>query len=466
MVEAEERILLQNYIKKHDIEDLVQMLVEGLLKDRPEVRPKEHWAHMLRVEQLRREHKDDVDAQWKEAESASEVPGRLLSKLFEASKRISSEIVPKDTIRIVIEETINLLNCDRVSLFVIDRRLDMLVLNASNLSVPIRISPGQGIAGHVFTTQETVNISDCYSDARFDQSVDKATGYRTKCLLTMPIIDFEGECMGVLQAINKQSDEFSQGEKFTHIDEILMENLTQHVSIALRNAEIYRAAIVTQERANALLQMIQSLSQDLGAQSTILTITMHAGMLVQADRCTVFLVDENKEQLWSVTTDSGKEIRIPKSKGIAGECATQGDLIVIADCYADERFNQEVDKKTGYKTSSMLAVPVLRRKRLDQGLGKVLAVIQMINKMEFDGEVGKFDDEDIQVMETFATFVAARLEGSTLLEKTQKKDTESEGHKAFGEVEDKARGGKRKEHGPGDGDKIVEEDEEEAEGAQ
>merc|ERR1719238_2084025 len=127
--------------------------------------------------------------------------------------------------------------------------------------------------------------------------------------------------MGVLQAINKLEGEFNTHPHFSHIDEILMENLTQHVSVALRNAEVYRAAIVTSERASALLHMIQSLSQDLGMQSTILTITMHANELVQADRCTVFLVDEAKEQLWSVATDTGNEIRIPKTAGIAGECA-------------------------------------------------------------------------------------------------------------------------------------------------
>merc|ERR1719238_338460 len=135
--------------------------------------------------------------------------------------------------------------------------------------------------------------------------------------------------MGVLQAINKLEGEFNTHPHFNRIDEILIENLTQHCSVALRNAEVYRAAIVTSERANALLHMIQSLSQDLGAQSTILTITMHANQLVQADRCTVFLVDEGKQQICSISTDSGKEIRIPKNRGIAGECATEGKLIVI-----------------------------------------------------------------------------------------------------------------------------------------
>jgi len=270
----------------------------------------------------------------------------------------------------------------------------------------------------VFTTQQTVNIPDCYNDSRFDQTFDNQTGYRTKSLLTMAIVDFEGECMGVLQAINKK------GESFSCVDRVLLDNLTQHVSIALRNAEVYRAAIVTSERADALLRMMQSLSLDLGVQSMILNITIHANELVQADRCTVFLVDESSQQLWSVSTDSGKEIRIPKSVGIAGECATEGKLIVISNAYADPRFNQEIDKSTGYRTESILAVPVKRV--VQAGSNQCLAVIQMINKTEFDGNVGKFDEEDVQVMETFATFVASKLDNSSLVvEKKARSDSEA-----------------------------------------
>lgn len=423
-VEAEERKAVEAYCAKHDINGLVQDLVEGLLRDRPETKPKEHFAHLLRMQVLKEQAAGAVsEVDMAEAAKASEVPGRLLINLFEATKNIISEIVPKDTISIIIQETIKLLHVDRVSLFVYDKRIDMLVLNASNLEQPIRVKPGQGIAGHVFQTQEIVNIRNCYEDERFDKTFDTQTGYRTNNLLTMPIVDFEGDCMGVLQAINKKQD-----DHFSRVDEILLENLTQHVSIALRNAEVYRAAIVTSERAGALLQMIQALSQDLGVQSMILTITMHANELVQADRCTVFLVDEKKQQLWSVSTDSGKEIRIPKSAGIAGECASNGKLIAIPDAYEDPRFNQEVDRRTGYRTHSILAVPVLRR--LPCGGSQAMAVIQMINKSEFDGAIGKFDDEDIQVMETFATFVASKLEGSALIAEQLRANT-SEAGKAF-----------------------------------
>jgi len=406
---------LQNYLKENQIEDLVLEMVESLLKDKPG-NPKKYWLSKLKDEV----GDDSVDDRSSKRSSIMEVPGHHLIRLFEATRSITAEIVPKETINIAIRETIKLLGCDRVSLFVFDKRINMLVLNASNLEFPIRVNPGQGIAGHCFTAHETVNIPDCYKDDRFDPAFDKQSGYKTKSLLTMPIADFENEAMGVLQAINKNDD----GE-FNHIDELLMGHLTQHVGIALRNAEVYRDAIVTSERANGLLHMIQSLSQDLGTQSTILTITMHANQLVQADRCTVFLVDEQKQQLWSVSTDSGKEIRIPKSAGIAGQCASEMALINIPDAYNDPRFNQEIDRKTGYRTRSILAVPVCNEHQT-----RVLAVIQMINKMEFDGEVGQFDEDDVQVMETFAKFVGGKLTNASLLA-NQGEAKASEGAAAF-----------------------------------
>lgn len=412
-LESDEKQNIEDYCTQHGIHDMLQGLVEEYLDDRPpSVKPREHFIRQLQVQIMKEQAFDQDDtAMAASITSAAKVPGAALKRLFEASKKITSEIVPKDTIDVIIEESLKLLNCDRVSLFIYDKKIDMLVLNASNLQTPIRVKSGQGIAGHVFKSKTVVNIPNCYKDSRFDQTFDMKTGYRTSNLLAMPIVDFEGEAMGVIQAINKLEID-SPG--FSVVDEILLDNLTEHVSVALRNAEVYRAAIVTSERANALLSMLQSLSEDLGAQSLILGVSTHASELVRADRCSVFLVDERREELFSVASDSGKEIRIPKSAGIAGECASQNKLIVIDDAYQDSRFNSAFDKQTGYRTQSIIAVPVKRPPAHDTAC----AVIQMINKTEFDGEIGKFDDEDVQVLETYATFVATKLSQSSLVANT------------------------------------------------
>jgi GAF domain-containing protein len=348
---------------------------------------------------------------------------------------------------------LQLLNCQTVSLFVLDNKLGMLRLYASNLDTPIVVSPGQGIAGSVFNSRETVNIPDCYKDNRFDSAFDRKTGFMTTSMLVVPILDFDGSAVGVIQAINKlprNGDAKGLSGKegaaapvravpFKRNDENMLQHLTQHVGIALRNAEVYREAIGSSERATGLLNTIQSLSQDLGTQSMLLTITMHANKIVSAQRSTVFLVDEPNQQLWSVSTDTGQEIRIPKKAGIAGQCCMEGIVIEIPDAYADSRFNQEIDKKTGFKTQSILAVPMFEHG--DQSKESVIGVIQMINKVSFDGRLEFFDEADIEVMELFAKFVGPKLTHSSMLSKRHSESVDKkEAEIALGVLKDTARG--------------------------
>lgn len=130
-------------------------------------------------------------------------------------------------------------------------------------------------------------------------------------------------------------------------------------------------------------------------------------------------------QLWSVSTDSGKEIRIPRKAGIAGEACEKKHIINIPDAYQDKRFNQAIDKRTGYHTQSILAIPVV-----DDHM-RTLAVIQMINKKDFDEIIGTFLEDDVRVMETFAKFVANKLVKRTFLSQGHNAPR-SEGARAFG----------------------------------
>lgn len=405
-----EREELRKFCTENDVEATVSRMLAKLFKAMP-TDPRQ-WL----LDTLEQELTEDAD-QPSEAE---------LRKLFASARRINSEIMPRETVDLIIEETLKLLHCDTVSLFVLDKKSAMLRLFASNLENPVMVSPGQGIAGSVFSSGEMLNISDCYADQRFDSSFDNKTGYFTKTLLVAPILDFEGAIVGVLQAINKLPpgvDRLSLEERaagtlaspFSRHDEKVLQHLTQHCGIALRNAEVYREAINSSERSTGLLNTIQSLSQDLGIQSLLLTITMHANKIVSSQRSTVFLVDEASQQLWSVSTDTGQEIRIPKKAGIAGQCCIEGITIEIPDAYADERFNREVDKQTGFRTHSILAIPIFQDAKPGEGRQRVIGVIQMINKQSYDGQLEAFEAADIEIMELFAKFVSPQLQGSSLV---------------------------------------------------
>jgi adenylate cyclase len=111
---------------------------------------------------------------------------------------------------------------------------------------------------------------------------------------------------------------------------------------------------------------------------------------LNADRSTLFLHDPETGDLFSrvLQGDTMGEIRFPSRLGVAGSVFTSGTAEIIADAYADTRFNQEVDRKTGYRTRNILCVPIRNKKR------EVIGVTQVLNKLS-----GEFDSEDQRLLE-------------------------------------------------------------------
>lgn len=112
---------------------------------------------------------------------------------------------------------------------------------------------------------------------------------------------------------------------------------------------------------------------------------------IQADRCTVFLWDKDTDELWSKVAlglDSSQEIRFPADKGLAGYVVKTGETVNIVDAYNDPRFNPEVDTKTGYRTKTILCMPIMNNNR------EIIGAFQVINKI--DGIFTK-NDEDLLI---------------------------------------------------------------------
>eukprot|EP00611_Tribonema_gayanum_P002857 TRINITY_DN12193_c0_g1_i1.p4 TRINITY_DN12193_c0_g1~~TRINITY_DN12193_c0_g1_i1.p4 ORF type:complete len:174 (+),score=77.70 TRINITY_DN12193_c0_g1_i1:469-990(+) len=145
------------------------------------------------------------------------------------------------------------------------------------------------------------------------------------------------------------------------------------------------------------------------------TIMDHSHDLMGADMCSLFIVDEAKNELWSkVATDSDgtvssakpKLITVPLSKpSIAGEVVRTGRLINVADCYKDPRFYQGVDDKFQQRTRNLLAVPVLAPD------GRVIAVIEMMNKRS--GAFGPGDEKLCTMLAHHVAVFFRQLQGDS-----------------------------------------------------
>jgi adenylate cyclase len=129
--------------------------------------------------------------------------------------------------------------------------------------------------------------------------------------------------------------------------------------------------------------------------------------LTTAERSTLFMHDPETGELWSRVaegTDS-KEIRLPSYGGLVGTSFTTGEILNIADAYADERFNPEFDRQTGFKTRSILCMPLMDR------LGQPIGVMQVLNKLD-----GPFTSLDETRLNAFSAQAAVALENAKLFQ--------------------------------------------------
>jgi phosphoserine phosphatase RsbU/P len=108
-----------------------------------------------------------------------------------------------------------LLGAERASIFLYDMSSDELWTKIALGSATIRVPSSAGIVGFVFKTNKLLNIPDAYADARFNREVDRRTGFVTRNLLTVPMIDLKGRPIGVIQAVNKIGGIFGREDEET-----------------------------------------------------------------------------------------------------------------------------------------------------------------------------------------------------------------------------------------------------------
>ncbi len=167
----------------------------------------------------------------------------------------------------------------------------------------------------------------------------------------------------------------------------------------------------TKDPLIALVNIGQAVAAEKNINLLIKTIAEETKTALNADRCTVYLYDKENNELYSkvATGLDIKELRIPANKGLAGHVMQSGETINIKDAYKDKRFNPDVDKKTGYRTKTILCMPI---KNFNQ---EIIGVFQVLNKFD---EYFTPDDEDLLV--AIASSAGISLENAQLFEKQRK----------------------------------------------
>jgi signal transduction histidine kinase/putative methionine-R-sulfoxide reductase with GAF domain len=159
-----------------------------------------------------------------------------------------------------------------------------------------------------------------------------------------------------------------------------------------------------QQQLAAVRAIGATLANAVGVDALFEQIVPHVSVLMRAERSTLFLYDAAQDEIWSkVAQGEQSEIRLPAGRGIAGWVARHRVPLSVPDAYADSRFDQSFDKRTGYRTRSIAAAPIT------DSVGNLLGVLQVLNH---DG--GPFDAADLEMLEGIAIEISHAVENARL----------------------------------------------------
>jgi sigma-B regulation protein RsbU (phosphoserine phosphatase) len=137
----------------------------------------------------------------------------------------------------VVNAAKQVLNADRGTVWLYDPEADELVLRVATGIDPVRVPADTGLVGSCARNRQIINVADCYADPRFNPDLDRRSDYRTRCMLTLPLVDHKDVLVGVLQVLNKKDGVFDED------DEALASALAAQCAVALQRVRMTEALI-------------------------------------------------------------------------------------------------------------------------------------------------------------------------------------------------------------------------------
>ncbi|CAH1773312.1 unnamed protein product [Owenia fusiformis] len=321
------------------------------------------------------------------------------------------------------------INADGFNLYLVDengRDLYYFKPNSNNTKNSTvwsgRIGNGGTLGAYIAETQEALRLTEVLGDERFPDGI-AVGGETAQAVLAQPIIQTNSATLGVVELYRNAGN-----QQFTDEDEEICNSILVWGAFGIYNAEMYHGMTKQRKLNEFLLAVTKSIFQDIVSMDTVIMKIMNfAQKLVNADRASLFLVDNQTKELYARIFDIGnglgaqpvdgqqKEIRFPMDKGIAGHVATTGNTLNISDAYGDDRFNRDVDAQTGYTTKTILCMPIYIRG--SQKKYNIIGVVQMVNKTH-----GVFTKSDEESFETFAVYCGLALHHAKLYDKIRRSE--------------------------------------------
>jgi signal transduction histidine kinase/putative methionine-R-sulfoxide reductase with GAF domain len=350
-----------------------------------------------------------LQARLAELEARLEQETQKLRAVQGIAAALGSTLNLNTLLTLIMENVTALLEADRSTLFLLSddgTELWSKIMQGNELK-EIRLRCGEGIAGWVAQGGETVNIPDAYQDPRFNQEVDRRSGFRTKSILCMPMRNNLGRIVGVVQVLNKKGE-----QPFSEADESLLALLGSQAAISIENSKLYLSVIgknvellVTQEKLehkmkdlDLLFEIEREINAAADLDELLGRLLQRAMDLIETEAGSIVLYDQSKGDLYFRTAlgrhgDTMKKVRLCEGEGIAGWVARKREPAVVNAPAKDPRWDKAVAERVGYIPRNILCVPLVSAPD-DEPLGS----FELLSKRG----MGRFGADDLKLLTLIA----------------------------------------------------------------
>ena len=298
---------------------------------------------------------------------------------------VTAEIDLSSLLKRVMEEATKMLNADRATLFLNDEKTNELfsrVAMGEGIG-EIRLPNTAGIAGTVFSSGQSMNIPYAYADLRFNPAFDKQTGYFTRSILCVPIINKVGKVIGCTQVLNKK------GGKFSDEDESRLKAFTQQVAIALENAKLFDDVSKSKKYNESMLSSMSN---------GVITID-DEGKIVTCNKSGLHILKISKDKILGLNSPEFFNNNTSWVQEKIDEVKENHEPELIMDCEI-EIFNPENDKRE-FVSANLTILPLInedndgRTGSSDKFLGILLMIEDISSEKRMKSTMSRYMDPGI-----------------------------------------------------------------------
>jgi|GEM_PF-6524165 len=301
----------------------------------------------------------------------------LLKQIIKIGRSVYSEKTSDSIIHLIASKVPQLLEVEHCALFLFNSSHTSLWTSfCEKQNSHIKTVNQFGIAGLCGYYRKIINVPNAYDDPRFNSKIDDITGYKTRNIMSVPVISKNSEIISVLQLINSKSGQFTQTDEEKTLEYIAsISNLDFKYKIDNAFASI--------------LKLLKS---------------------IRCKRGIFYILDKNRGKLeLYIINDDTQKINLTFNVGAIALCSLTGQSINIKDAGKDSRFNVDTDNIFKCTAKSTLCVPVINQTE------ELLGVVQLLNKKN-----DVFTCSDIQLLDILCVHIAQALDNSSDFSKQQK----------------------------------------------